>query len=107
MRPMALFGDARAIPMKLLFKRDQRTSTFGKIVFTLDVRAEISAEEKARIEKYKLMNENLYVKNPLTEVEPGVKGLGKALIHHALNVTVSVKDLMQGKRIECKEIVEM
>ncbi len=36
-----------------------------------------------------------------------LSGLGTILLHHALNITVSVNDLRNGKRIECKDIMEM
>lgn len=93
--------------MKLLLRRDQRTSTFGKAIFTLDVRAEISPDERARIDKYKLGKELLYVRNTNVPDDPGWKGVGKLLIFHALNITLSVNDLVSGKRIECKDILEM
>ena len=46
--------------MKLLLRRDQRTSVLGRVVFTLDVRAEISNDEKSAIAKYKLGDTILY-----------------------------------------------
>ena len=96
-------------PMKLLLRRDQRKSALGKIIFMLDVRAEISPEEMALINKYKLGKQFLYVKKPLPAgLDAGTfAGIGGILLHHALNITVSVNDLMYGKRIECKEILEM
>ena len=93
--------------MKLLLRRDQRSGLTGKVIFTLDVRAEISPEEKARIDKYKLGRELLYVKNTNVPDDPGWKGVGKMLVFHALNITVSVNDLVFGKRVECKDILEM
>lgn len=40
--------------MKLLLRRDQRAGILGKQVFSLDVRADITADEKAVMAKYKL-----------------------------------------------------
>ena len=93
--------------MKLLLRRDQRSGLLGKMIFSLEVRAEISDDERTRIGKYKLGKELLYVRN--TEMPPGEgwSGLGKALMFHAMNLTVSVNDLVGGKKIECKDILEM
>lgn len=93
--------------MKLLIRRDQRAGMMGKVIFTLDVRADISDDERGRINKYKLGKELLYVKNTDVPQDEGWKGVGKLLVFHALNITVSVNDLVSGKRIECKDILEM
>jgi hypothetical protein len=96
--------------MKLLLRRNQRsTAIMGNPVFMLEVRAEISPEERALIVKYKLGKEFLYVKKPLPvglDIAT-LAGIGSALLHHALNITVSVNDLANGKQIECKNIMEM
>lgn len=93
--------------MKLLLRRDQRQGLLGKVIFTLDVRAQISAEEKANIEKYKLGKELLYARNKDLPQEEGWKGVGKMIMFHALNLTISVDDLVHGKKVECKDIMEM
>ncbi len=94
--------------MKLLLRRDQRQGMLGgKIIFTLDVRAQISPEEHANIDRYKLGGQFLYVKNTDVPREEGLKGVGKLLLFHAMNITISVNDLVNGKKIECKDIMEM
>ena len=94
--------------MKLLIRRDQRAGMLGKVIFQLDVRAQLSDEERQHIDKYKLAKEILYSKNEAPNVDPQtLKGFGKLLIAHALNITVSVNDLVNGKRIEAKDILEM
>src|ERR1700722_15671323 len=107
MRLMASVLGHRSYSMKLLLRRDQRSGLLGKVIFTLEVRAQISPEEKARIDKYKLGKEFLYVKNTNVPTDEGWKGVGKFLIFHAMNITVTVNDLVSGKRIECKDILEM
>lgn len=102
---MGLFG--RGETMKLLLRRDQRSGLMGKVIFTLDVRAEISSEERARIDRYKLGKEILYARNTDVPQDEGWKGVGKLLIFHAMNLTISVNDLVSGKRVECKDILEM
>jgi len=92
--------------MKLLLRRDQRAGLLGKVIFTLVVRADISPAERAAIDKYKLGNCLLYARD-VVRVEESAKGIAKALLQHALNITVSVRDLADGKTIECKDIMEM
>ncbi|MBV8977694.1 MAG: hypothetical protein JO261_05670 [Alphaproteobacteria bacterium] len=94
--------------MKLLIRRDQRSGMMGKVIFQLDVRAELSDEERRSIDKYKLGKEVLYSRDEAPNVDPQtLKGLGKLLVAAALNITVSVNDLVNGKRIEAKDILEM
>lgn len=92
--------------MKLLLRRDQRSGLMGKMIFTLDVRADLSADEKERIRKYKLQDTELYASH---EITPGAGLLGAAsrLAYKAVTLTLSVKDLEGGKRIEVKDVVEL
>jgi hypothetical protein len=93
--------------MNLILRRDQRSSLTGKVIFQLDVRAQITPEEMTCIERYKLKKTELYAKAELTDRGSGLLGLGSRLLFNALNITVSVADLVDGKRIECKDIIEM
>jgi len=93
--------------MKLLLRADQRSSLLGgKIVFTLAVRADISRDEQVNIDKYKLGETVLYEKNTITGGS-GLLGAASRLAYKAMNISVSVNDLTGGKKIECKDIVEM
>jgi hypothetical protein len=94
--------------MKLLLRRDQRSGMLGKVVFALEVRADLSPDEKANIAKYKLGSTMLYSKNALKE-GPGNEyaQLGRAIMWRTLNLTITVNDLENGKRVECKDILEM
>lgn len=93
--------------MNLLLRRDQRSSLMGGIVFQLDVRAELSAEERTSIQRYKLGRTILYSKGELADRGSGLLGLASRAAFHAINISISVDDLVDGKRIECKDIVEM
>ena len=96
--------------MKLLLRRDQKPAVImGAPTFTLDVRAELSAEEKAAIDKYKLGNTVLYMRNPnVPDVDrQSLSGLASIVKWRLTNLSVSVKDLIQGKRVECKDSMEM
>ena len=93
--------------MKLLLRRDQKSGLIGKITFLLDVRAELTEQEKASISKYKLGDTMLYERGKMTDQGSGLLGVASRLAFKALNLTISVDDLSKGKRVECKDIVEM
>lgn len=94
--------------MKLLLRRGQRSGLLGgKIVFTLEVRADLTPDERDAITKYKLGETVLYERNTLTERGSGLLGLASRAAFRAMNISVSVNDLSGGKKIECKDIVEM
>jgi hypothetical protein len=93
--------------MKLVLRRDQRSSTFGKVIFQLGVRADISPDERKAIERYRLGDTMLYQKNEIVDPGKGLLGLASRVAFKAMNVTVSVGDLVSGKQIECKDVVEM
>lgn len=93
--------------MKLLLRRDQRSSVLGKVIFVLEVRADLNDEERQAISKYKLGDSVLYEKNTMTDPGSGLLGLASRVAFRAMNMSVSVKDLTNGKKLECKDIVEM
>lgn len=94
--------------MKLVLRRDQKsTGMLSKtITFYLDVRADLTPEEKDNIRKYKLGDAVLYEKNTIVGGE-GLLGVASRLAMKAMNISISVNDLENGKRIDCKDIVEM
>lgn len=94
--------------MKLLLRREQRAAIIGsKPVFVLNVRADISADEQADIAKYKLGETELYGSHVLIDRGSGLIGVATRFAHKAMTINVTVKDLTGGKKIECKDIVEM
>lgn len=93
--------------MKLLLRREQKSGMLGKVSFQLNVRAELSEEEKANIKKYKLGDTMLYERDKLIDKGSGLLGVASRLAFKMMNITVSVDDLFGGKQIECKDIVEM
>lgn len=93
--------------MKLLLRRDQKSGLIGKITFILTVRAELTDEEKNNIGKYKLGDTMLYERMTLTDKGSGLLGLASRLAFKMMNISVSVNDLSGGKKIDCKDIVEM
>lgn len=94
--------------MRLVLRRSQRTAGMlgTKQLFQLEVRADISDAEKADIEKYRLGDVVLYKSHEVTGGS-GIIGVASRLAWQAMTITVSVRDLAFGKRIECKDVVEM
>ena len=94
--------------MKLLLRREQKTSDFsGKITFILTVRADLTDAERSAVDKYKLGNSLLYARENVRLESETMGGVAKLLFKNMLNLTVRVYDLVNGKTIECKEILEM
>lgn len=94
--------------MKLLLRRDQKKGLIGgKITFTLDARAELSDDEAANVKKYHLGKEILYEKKKVDLDGTGLIGVAARLATKAINLTVTVDDMVKGKHLECKDIVEM
>ena len=93
--------------MNLLLRRDQRSGMMGGITFLLDVRADISAPERDSIARYKFGKVVLYSRDQLVDPGKGLLGIASRLAFKAMNISVTVDDLAGGKRIECKDILEM
>ena len=95
--------------MELLLRRDQKTGMMGMggVTFALEVRARLTSAEQQNITRYKLGKTILYTKNEIIDPGKGLLGLASRLAFKALNISVSVDDLTGGKRIECKDIIEM
>jgi hypothetical protein len=53
--------------MKLLLRRSQRQGMLGKVVFSLEVRAELTPAERANITRYKFGGAILYERKPMKE----------------------------------------
>ena len=98
--------------MKLLIRRDQKKGMLGMgaIVFQIDARAELTHQEREWIGKYKMNKTVLYTKfekdSPMA-MGSGLLGVAGRLAFKMMNVQVTVDDLVNGKHIEVKDIVEM
>jgi hypothetical protein len=93
--------------MNLLVRRHQRAGLIGRPVFVLDVRAELTAEERHTIAIYGLGETILYSRAELVDPGAGLLGLASRLMFRMINISVSIDQLVRGKRIECTSIVEM
>lgn len=89
--------------MKLMLKRDQNKSLIGGTVkFILEARAELDECEAENVKKYKIGKTLLY-----TNIEDKGAGLLGAVTRAMKGIEVTINDLVNGKQIECKDIIEM
>ena len=93
--------------MEMLLRRDQRSGMLGGVTFSLEVRARLTADEQKNLDRYKLGKTILYTKSEIVDPGRGLLGMVSRLAFKAMNISVSVDDLANGKRIECKDILEM
>lgn len=93
--------------MQLLLRRNQRSGMLGKVIFSLEVRADISPEEKANIQRYKLGDTELYSSHEMIDRGSGLLGVASRLAWKAITLRITVNDLANGKKVEAKNIVEM
>jgi len=104
--------------MQLKLKRSQREGgTFTKtMIFCLDARVELTAEEQASVNRYKLGGQMIYnsqaAKKHLDKAnEAGaqgsyVKSLASVAMA-ALQLNISVNGLVSGTHVECKDLEEL
>lgn len=95
--------------MKLIFLRNQKkTGLVGKsMTFSLDVRADLSSEEREAVKQYKMGDTVLYQKYEMVDRGSGLLGLASRVGYAALNQKLTVDGLVTGRHFECKDIVEM
>ncbi len=93
--------------MQLLLRRTQHPAFFGPPTFTLDVRAEITDADRMNIARYHLGKTLLFSRKQFVEHESWWARLLYAVFFRATNLTITVDDLADGKRIQCKDILEM
>ena len=100
--------------MKLKIKRSQKSGMMSsKITFQLHAQTDLTPEENGYVKKYKMGREVLYSKEKVDASEVGysaldaAKSIGRTFAAMALNITITADDLVNGKTIECKDIIEM
>ncbi|HVY83559.1 MAG TPA: hypothetical protein VG943_00370 [Caulobacterales bacterium] len=99
--------------MQLKVRRSQKSGMLGgKVIFVLDVRAELTGEEQALVERYKLWPEVVYTSEQSTaNAEHARAGnalaLAKLLADKVMKQFFTIKDLVQGQHIECKELQQV
>lgn len=99
--------------MQLKVRRGQRSGMLGgKVIFTLDVVADLTKEERALVERYKLWGQVVYsseaANDNVARLHAGsVKALGAVLMDKVLKRFLTVKHLVSGEHMECKDLVEL
>ena len=107
--------------MQLKLKRSQRQGGVmgGKLLFCLDARVELSAQEAEDVRKYKLGSMCIYnseaskkhIAAGATSMATGnVLGSAKALASFAmaaLNLNIRIDGLVSGTHVECKDMDEL
>lgn len=90
--------------MKLVIVRDQVSKGMmsKKINFSIMAKVEITSEERANIEKYKLGKIILY-----SNMEDRGSGVLGALSRKAMAVEFTINDLAMGRKIESEDIIEI
>ncbi|HEY3814578.1 MAG TPA: hypothetical protein VGL66_15255 [Caulobacteraceae bacterium] len=94
--------------MKLLLRRSHRYGLVGsKRIYVLDVRAHVNAEELAGMTAHGLLDRELYGRLEMADRGAGLLGLAYRSMFGMANLTITVRDLIGGKRIECADLVEV
>ena len=77
------------------------------MTFMLDAQAQLTDDERGALKKYKMGKEVVYEKIKLDIGGTGLIGVAARLASKAVNLTVTIDDLVNGKHLECKDILEM
>lgn len=97
--------------MELLLSKSQKSGMLtSTITFTLNIKTRLNDEEQALIKKYKMGKEVVYEKLPIGAAVAGMGGIAGALTAitaKALKLVFTVDDLVKGRTIECKDILDM
>lgn len=91
--------------MKLILNKSQQAKglTGSKIVYTLDIKADLTEDELNNIARYKMANEVLY-----SDAEGDVtESIWKSLKVIATSTVIRVSDLTNGKAIQCDSFMEI
>lgn len=89
--------------MKLVLQKDQKRGLTGKTSYIMEISAKLEDDEAENIKKYRLGKEVLYSNKQDTS---SMSLLG-AIASASVSTTITVNDLVNGKHIECKDILEM
>ncbi len=90
--------------MELLLTRDQAGGMLGGIKFKLTARAKLTTDEASAVDKYKLNSIILYEK---PTDGPNSNSFLSLAAHRFTVPRIDVSDLVRGKTIEAKDIVEI
>jgi hypothetical protein len=90
--------------MELLIRRDQAGGLLGGVKFQLTARAQLTEDEAAAVNRYKMGDTILYEKPTEAPDRNSFMSLAK---YRFMVPRIQVKDLVSGKTIEAKDILEI
>jgi hypothetical protein len=95
--------------MKLLLRRDQRKAGMlgDRAMFVLEVRAQLSDEERAAIKRASLTDNILFQRFAHPPAGDTLNDKWDNFRLEAMNVEIRVGELVDGRRFECRSIREM
>src|SRR3972149_7216219 len=98
--------------MQLKVRRSQKSSLSGKPIFILDVVAGLDPDEHGLIDRYKLWNGLVYshasADSHAEAAQAGnVKALAALVADRVLKKQLSIKNLVSGEHVECKDLGEL
>lgn len=94
--------------MKLKLNKSQKVKGLTqKVSYSLTAQVELTEEEREYLHKYKLANEIVYAKDRVTPDMSDNPSLIRNLSALALNLRITVSDLVNGRTIVCKDIGEI
>ena len=98
----------RGVWVNLLLRRSHRFSLLmGKPIYALDMIAHFDRQEQASVRIHNLGGMRLYQRLEIAERGRGLLGLAFRQTFMATNLTITVNDLMAGKRVEFPDILEI
>lgn len=97
--------------MELLLSKSQKSGMLSStITFILNIKTKLTDEEMALVKKYKMGKEVVYEKLPVGAAignMGSIAGALTAITAKALKLVFTVDDLVKGRTIECKDILDM
>jgi hypothetical protein len=94
--------------MKLLLHRSHRRGLIGgRVIYILDARAHLSEAELDDVATYGLASTQLYERLEIARRGSGLLGYIFRFTFRLANLTVTVRDLVEGKRVECDDFLEI
>ncbi len=98
--------------MEVLLTKSQKKGMMGlgSVSFILEIKARLTDEEAALVKRYKMDDIIIYEKMPIHATANALGGLGKlavGLASRAFQLQFQVRDLVNGRKIEAKDISEM
>ena len=97
--------------MELLLTKSQKSGMLSStITFVLNIKTSLTSEEQALVKKYKMGKEVVYEKLPVGAAVSSmgsIAGTLTAITAKALKLIFTVDDLVKGRTIECKDMLDM